>query len=113
MSPKEKFFCYPLVKGGNNMINEVILVGKIKNLEASNDTKKELLLEVERPFKEVEGRVSDIFVCQLWHSIFKKVVDFCSIGDLLAIKGRIICEEKRYLIMAENVVMLNKSKEKV
>lgn len=96
------------------MINEVILVGKINAISNLKENKREVLLEVERPFKEVEGRSSDVFSCQLWNSIFNKVLSFCSIGDLLAIKGRIVKDKNnQYLIMAENVVMLNKSKKKV
>lgn len=96
------------------MINEVVLVGKISKISKELDCKKELLIDVERPFKEGAGRVSDTFICQLWTSIFKKVLSVCNIGDLLAIKGRLIKDEDdRYLIVAENVVMLNKSEKNI
>lgn len=91
------------------MINEVILVGKIRSINKENQYKSNLELEVERPFRDGEGRVSDIFNCKLWNSIFNKVISFSKAGDLLAIKGRIENDNSSYLVVAENVVILNKS----
>jgi len=95
------------------MINEVILVGRVKSIGDEKENKNTLLLEVERPFKEVDGRVSDTFICKLWSSIFNKIIMFSKIGDMLAIRGRIVNEKNEYLVIAEKVVVLNKSKDNI
>lgn len=95
------------------MINEVVLVGKIVEVGRVDDNKKKIVLEVERPFKEGEGRKNDIFICQLWTSIFNKVISFCKDGDMLAIRGRIENENDKSIVVAEKVVLLNKSKENI
>ena len=95
------------------MINEVILVGKIKDIKEEKEHKNTIVLDVERPFSDVGGRVSDTFNCQLWSAIFSKVICSCKIGDIIAIKGRIDTSDNNYKIAAENVVLLNKSKDNI
>ena len=94
------------------MINEVILVGKIKEIEEGAENQN-LVLEVERPFNDNDGRTWDVFTCKLWSAIFKKVLLSCKLGDLLAVKGRLITNEDKVFIMAENVVILNKSRDNI
>ena len=91
------------------MLNEVILVGKIKDINDLKDNKEEIILDVERPFDDKQGRTNDTFVCKLWYSIFSKITTVCSKGDLLAIKGRLLNENNEIFIMAEKVVLLNKN----
>ena len=38
------------------MFNEVILVGRIKDMGNVDENKREIILEVERPFNENEGK---------------------------------------------------------
>ena len=94
------------------MLNQIVLIGKIKGIEKT-ENKNEVILEVERPFQEDEIRKSDVFVCRLWSCIFNGMLSLCAIGDLVAIKGRVNYEEEKYIINAENVVLLNKSKENI
>lgn len=95
------------------MVNEVILVGRLDSIESEKNNKTEIILSIERPFNDVEGRKWDSFNCKLWSSIFKRVILNCKVGDLLAIKGRLSNENSKYTIMAENVVILNKSKDNI
>lgn len=94
------------------MLNQIVLIGKIKSIEQV-ENKNEVLLEVERPFQEDEIRKSDLFVCRLWTCIFNRIVSLCAKGDLIAVKGRVNYEEEKCIINAENVVLLNKSKENI
>jgi single-stranded DNA-binding protein len=99
-------------KGDDKMLNQVILIGKIKNItELSN--KKELLLEVDRTFTDNEGVKSDLFVCEVWNCLFNKMVSLCSIGDLVAIRGRVNYEEESFIINVENFLLLNKSNKSI
>lgn len=91
------------------MFNEVILVGRIKDMGNVDENKREIILEVERPFNENEGKKYDLFVCKLWNAIFNKVISYCSYGDVIIMKGRLLYDNDSYYVMAENVVLLNKS----
>ena len=95
------------------MVNDVVLVGRIKELAKEVENKRDLVLEVERPFNDVEGRVSDCLVCRLWTSVFNKILKYCKKGDMIAIRGRIVNESCECIIMAENVVILNKSRDNI
>lgn len=90
------------------MFNEVILVGKIKNIGVMEENKREIVLEVERCFKESEERTFDLFVCKLWSAIFNKIISYCSYGDIIVVKGRLVKEGESCYIMGEHVVLLNK-----
>ena len=95
------------------MINDIVLVGKIEKINEITDKKREIKLEIERPFDEKKGRNSDIITCQLWHSIFSKVVSVCAIGDLLAVRGRLVNEKEKFFVVAEKVVLLNKKQKNI
>ena len=89
------------------MINQIVLVGRLDKL-FNTENKKDIYLQVERPFKENNEIKVDVFKCRAWISIFDKVLSLCKLGDLLAIKGRCVYEDGEFLVMAENIVILNK-----
>ncbi len=77
------------------MLNQCVLVGKVKQVPQLQETANKnkvatLLLEVERSFKNSEGVLeSDVFNVQLWRGIAETCCDVCTIGSVIAIKGRI------------------------
>ena len=72
------------------MVNQVILVGKYKEINEYDEFKKVLLLEIQRPFKDGSERIVDIVECVFWNKVFLKDIKFYKSGDLLAIKGRLL-----------------------
>ena len=94
------------------MLNQIILIGRVKELK-ERENKKEIFIEVERPFKENSMKEVDIFKCLAWTSIFNKILNLCSLGDLLAIKGRLINDNDEYIVISENISLLNKSKNNI
>lgn len=93
-------------------MNQIVLIGRIKGME-NLEYKNRILLEVERPFKENSIKETDVFSCELWTAIFKRVIGLCNEGDQIAIKGRIVYENDNYIVKGENVVLLNKSKNNI
>lgn len=94
------------------MINQLLLVGIIKKMPVYDLLKNnnELIIEVKRNYKNSEGVFEkDCFKCYLWFAISKKICLCCKEGDLVAIRGRIVEEDKIYKIVAEQVVLLNKN----
>ena len=94
------------------MLNQIVLVGKIKNLEQEG-SKNLIHLEVDRPFKENGIKESDLFLCKAWAGIFNKIIKLCNLNDIIAIKGRMIQEDNEFIVMAENISIVNKSKNTV
>ena len=89
------------------MINQVFLIGKIKNID--NLKSNELLIEVKRNYKNTEGIFEkDLFKCTLWIALSKKISLNCKEGDIVAVKGRLVDDNGKCNILAEQVILLNK-----
>lgn len=95
------------------MVNEVVLVGKLKGVKERDEFKKSLFIEIERPFKNTYNRINDVIECVFWDSLFKRIVSGCKSGDMIAIRGRIENEENKCHVAIENIVLLNKSRDNI
>ena len=98
-------------KRGGCMLNQLILIGKVKKVPdlelVKNDN--ELIIEVQRNYKNMDGVYeSDLFKCYLWLAMSKKICLSCKMGDFVAVKGRLMEEDNSCKIMAEQVVLLSK-----
>jgi len=103
------------------MLNNVVLIGKVIELpvcvkDESGAKKTTLILEIERPFKDSDGLYhTDCFRVQLWKGIADQIVEFCTIGSLIALKGRLeafvsncdMCDGREYEVIAEKVTFLS------
>ena len=76
------------------MLNQAILVGRVIKLpEVKKENNKnilELTLAVPRNYKNDEGIYeTDFLNCILWSGVAENVEQFCNIGDMVGVKGRI------------------------
>lgn len=77
------------------MINHIILVGRITQtpeLQLTENGKKmsEITLAVPRPYKNQNGEYdTDFLDCTLWTTIAETTAEYCQVGDLIGIKGRL------------------------
>lgn len=109
------------------MLNQIILVGRIakdiETIELENGSTKSIIsLAVPRSFKNSEGSYDNDFIdCVLFDNIAKNTCEYCEIGDIVGIKGRVQSRkieeenETNYVmeIIAEKVTFLSSnSKEK-
>lgn len=82
-------------KGGEKMINEVVLVGRLTKdpevMDTENGKKRaSIILAVPRKFKNVDGIYETDFIrVILWNVIAINTKEYCKSGDLLGVKGRI------------------------
>ena len=86
-------------------MNNVILVGKITSFEENGVT-----ISVTRNYKNEDGiYMSDLIPIWLSANIGEKMKDFCKIGDVIAIKGRL---ENRcdVVVMADKVSFISSKK---
>ncbi len=76
-------------------MNQVILVGRLTKdpeIDEKDGGKKlsHITLAVQRPFKNVDGIYEADFVrCVLWNVVAENVSEFCKMGDVIGLKGRL------------------------
>ncbi len=82
-------------QGGKNMINQVILVGRLTrdpDLRYTQDGKAvaHVTLAVSRNFKNAGGEINTDFVnCTLWQKTAENTANYCKKGSILGVTGRI------------------------
>ncbi len=76
-------------------MNQVMLVGRIcENPEVvttdGGQQKSIVTISINRPFKNSDGIYeSDLIRCVLWNNIAKNTCEYCRVGDVVGIKGRL------------------------
>ena len=86
-------------------MNNVVLVGRITRFEG-----EEVTVSVNRNYKNEDGiYMSDLIPIHLGINIAEKMVDFCKIGDVIGVKGRL---ENRdgVVVMADKVSFISAKK---
>lgn len=108
-------------------MNQVVLVGRMTSnpnvIETENGKKYTVInLAVQRAFKNQDGIYETDFIrCILWNGIASNTCEFCKIGDVIGIKGRLQNriyennnEQTQYIteVIAERVTFLSSNKTK-
>ena len=86
-------------------MNNVILVGRITSFEGN-----EVIISITRNYKNEDGiYMSDSIPVRLSANIGEKMKEFCRIGDVIGVKGRI---ENRgeVVVMAEKTTFVSPKK---
>ena len=86
-------------------MNNVILVGRITSFEGN-----EVTVSITRNYKNEDGiYMSDLIPIWLSANIGEKMQDFCKIGDVIGVKGRL---ENRggVVVMADKVSFISAKK---
>lgn len=90
------------------MINQLFLIGQIKEMPFGEES-NEVIIEVKRNYKNIDGIFEkDCFRCHLWIALSKRIIAKCKQGDLVAVKGRLVDDNGKCNILAEQVILLNK-----
>lgn len=107
------------------MLNQLILVGRIINMPKLIELEEKkycnLTVAVPRNYKNEKGEYDTDFIdIKIWGVIAESTTEYCKIGDIVGIKGRIETREidikdseykqKVIEIIAEKVTFLSSSK---
>lgn len=112
------------------MLNQVVLVGRLTEDPRVEETEKgkkhtAVIVAVQRNFKNVDGIYETDFIrCVLWNGVASNTSEYCHMGDIVGIKGRLQNRSyeaedgtKKYIteVIAEKVTFLssNGSKKEV
>jgi len=93
------------------MLNQIVLVGKIEKIEKKEKDTVYLTLGVPRSFKNTEGEYeTDHITCKLFNMIAENTAEYCKIGDIVGVKGRLENKtiEKYHTILCSNEVVAEK-----
>lgn len=92
------------------MLNQIVLVGRLVNIESDEETR--ITLATPRSFKNSEGEYeTDYIPVNIYGGIAKNVEEYCTKGDLVGIKGRVQAKDNGVEIVAEKVTFLSSKKE--
>ena len=115
------------MKGGDVMLNQSILVGRIvrdPEIKKSENEKSfaNVTIAVPRSYKNADGEYDTDFIdCIVWGGVAENMAEYCKKGDLVGIKGRIETWEeeteqgknkKATIVVADKITYLAQAKEK-
>ena len=90
------------------MLNQLILLGRIVEI---NNEERTVDLAVPRSFKNAEGEYeTDYIKCKMYREQFNPVSEFCILGDIIGIRGRVQSNGKKLEIVAEKVTFVSNKK---
>lgn len=85
------------------MLNQVVLVGRIKEINEDR-----IIILVTRNFKNEDGNYeTDIIPCYFKETISKNANEYCKVGDTVGIKGRIESLNNEVMIMVDKLTFLS------
>lgn len=91
------------------MVNQTVIIGRI--MEINSDT-NEMLIKVPRSYKNDKGTYDeDIIPTVVSSNIMDNVKEYCKVGDLVGIKGRLESKDMRLSVIGEKITFLSSSKE--
>lgn len=96
------------------MVNQLVIVGRISEIVKESDKKVIVDIKVPRSYKNIDGEYSsDIATITLYNTIAQNTIEYCNVGDLIGIKGRIerLDKNKPMEILAEKITFLSSKKE--
>lgn len=122
---KVKKLWYFILRKGDFRMNNVILVGRLTQnpeIVEIDESKKvtSVILAVNRNFKNSDGIYETDFIrCILWNGVASTTTEYCHVGDVIGIKGRLQTskyeDENKKLhyvtdVIAERVTFLSTNK---
>ena len=91
------------------MLNQLVLVGRIAKLPT--EKKKEsvvITLAVPRNFKNKDGEYEvDTLPCSLFGNVGSATLEYCQVGDIVGLNGRLEMNKDKIVIVAEKVTFLS------
>ena len=86
------------------MINNVMLVGRV--VEISEDGTI-VNISVKRLYKNKNGEYdNDIIPCKILNGMVDNILNYCVIGDLIGVKGRIEVADKDIFIISDKITFI-------
>lgn len=93
------------------MLNHLVLIGRVSSINDEPENVTKLIVAVQRSFKNAEGVYENDFVpCIVLNKMASNVKDYCKVGDIIGIKGRLQGKENNLEVVAEKLTFLASKK---
>jgi len=94
------------------MLNQVVLVGRISSIipKEMSDGKKvaQVVVSCQRAYKNEEGEYeTDLITIYLFNGIAENTMEYCKVGDIIGVKGRIESYMNGMKVIADKVSFLS------
>jgi len=88
------------------MLNQVVLIGRIKEMHEGK-----IIISIPRNYKNEDGEYdNDLITVFVRGQLNDTVQDYCSIEDIVGVKGKVSTEKDNIIIEAEKITFLSTSK---
>lgn len=85
------------------MINMFTLVGKLADIQDNA-----FVMNVPRSYKNEEGIYeNDQFVIEISQNIYNNMINYCKVGDMVAVKGTLESKDFRVYLKADKLTFLS------
>lgn len=72
------------------MLNQVVIVGRLKEIIKVDENKFNIVVSVYRSFKNKDGEYDvDLVDCEVIGGIANNINEYCDIGNVVGVKGRL------------------------
>lgn len=89
------------------MLNQVVLVGRIKEFKEDN----QIILEVSRSYKNEQGEYEfDDITINYSDDNYQTIKEYCQITDMIGVKGRVETRDNQMIIINHNTTFLTSKK---
>lgn len=95
------------------MLNQVIIVGRIKEIKESKKGVAVTLI-IPQSFKNESGEYENNYIdVMLYKNVAQATKEYCKIGDMVGIKGRLqkLEDDKNLLVISDRVTFLSQRKD--
>lgn len=96
------------------MLNQTVIVGRVVELLSFEKNGKKLMdlkLAVSSSEANENGQyIIDLITCQVKETMAHNVAAYCSVGDLVGVKGRLAVIDSTLKLVAEKVTFLSTKK---
>lgn len=94
------------------MLNNLVLVGRLKEIIKNDENEITIVLETTRSFKNLKGEYDvDVITCSVNGNLSRPTLEYCKPGDVIGVKGRIQTINNEMKIVAEKITFLSNRKE--
>ena len=96
------------------MLNQTVIIGRVVELLSFEKDEKKLMdlkLAVPRDEKNKNGEyITDLIPCQVNGTMAHNVAEYCSVDDLVGVKGRLAVIDNTLKLVGEKVTFLSTKK---
>lgn len=94
------------------MLNNLAIIGHLSEMKEENENKCIITLEVQRTFKNENGKYENDFIeCILLNSFAKYASKYFKKGNVIGVRGRLQCLKGEKLeVVAEKLTFLQRGK---